>query len=506
METYCPKCLQQYPESALRCSHDDTPLVKRNEDDLTGRTLDNRYLVKRRIGKGGMGDVYLAEQKLLGREVAMKVLRRELAQDEKALKRLMIEARVIAGLNSRYTVTLFDVGTVEDGRLYYTMELVRGRSLADLILKEAPLDLVRSSRLVCQVCDSLEEAHGKGVLHRDLKPDNLHVVADRGRELVKVLDFGIAKIMGDTGDPLTAMGIVIGTPLYVSPEQASGTALGPASDLYSLAVVLFEMITGLPPFRGESPMKTVWAHVKDPVPALSQRNPHVYVPDGLEQFMQRALHKTPAMRFPDAASFRTALCQIVGQGAAPSYLVPLGHEPEAVAVARASNEAFREQAREHIRVQTLGDAHGIPHLAQQRGGTVSLEANIVPPSPPPQPPAEPPAEPLAEPPAAALDAPNSLPSPELSAAGTPTLPPQPAPQDPMPLPEFLTDCGFSNTQSLLRLDRAALDQPPPEAVNATGEETLELLHSHRRAQRRFLVVTAVSVAATAAVLLWLYLR
>jgi serine/threonine protein kinase len=308
MDKYCPKCFKKYPQDAERCPEDGSYLVSTTDRDLTGDVLDERYTILERIGRGGMGVVYKAEQQLIKRIVALKVLRRDIVQDESAVKRFLNEARAIASLDSRHTVTLHDFGVTRDGLLYYTMELLKGRPLARIIRDEAPVDHVRAAHLLLQACRSLEEAHEHNILHRDIKPDNLFVTVKKGREELKVLDFGIAKLVGDASmDTVTRTGMIIGTPQYLSPEQALGNPVVPASDLYSLAIVFYEMLAGVPPFQDETPMKTMWAHIRDPVPPLTSKNPKVQVPRSIEAFLTRALEKEPGKRFPTTVAFRDAL-------------------------------------------------------------------------------------------------------------------------------------------------------------------------------------------------------
>ena len=312
MEKYCPKCFKKYPLDTERCPEDGSYLVSPMDKDLTGQVLDDRYTVMERIGKGGMGVVYKAEQHLIKRIVALKVLRREIVQDESAVKRFLTEARAIATLDSRHTVTLYDFGVTRDGLLYYTMELLTGRTLSRIIRDEAPLDHVRAAGLLLQACRSLGEAHEHNILHRDLKPENFIVTVKREREELKVLDFGIAKLVGDAStDTLTQAGMIVGTPQYLSPEQAQGNTVVPPSDLYSLGIVLYEMLAGSPPFNADTPMKTLWAHIRDPVPPLTKTNPKVEVPRSIEAFLARALEKEPGDRFQSATTFAEALQRAV---------------------------------------------------------------------------------------------------------------------------------------------------------------------------------------------------
>ena len=314
MSKYCPICFVSYPQSAEKCEADGTPLIVPLERDLTGEVLDDRYTILGAVGRGGMGVVYKAEQRIIGRTVALKVLRREIAQDATAVKRFLTEARAIASLSNPHTVTLHDFGVTKDGLLYYTMELLEGSSLAAIIHRcvaggvSGALDCERAVALALQVCDSLEEAHDKGILHRDLKPDNVLVTLRRGREHAKVLDFGVAKVLsGITEGSVTRTGLTVGTPEYLSPEQAQGRAVTPASDIYSLAVVLYEMLVGVPPFLGESPMTTAISQVRDPVPRMADRRPGVVVPEAVEAVVRRALEKDPLARFQSAQAFRAAL-------------------------------------------------------------------------------------------------------------------------------------------------------------------------------------------------------
>ena len=308
MEKYCPKCFQQYSTDVDKCPADGTGLVGVADRNLVGETLDDRYTVQALVGKGGMGVVYRAEQHLVGRIVALKVLRREVVKDVTAVKRFMTEAKAIASLKSPNTITMYDFGVTGEGLLYYTMELLEGRSLAKVLRDEGPLSYSRALDFVVQACNSLEEAHDKGVLHRDLKPDNLFVTTERGKEHVTVLDFGIAKLLGDTSiETITRTGDVFGTPGYLSPEQIKGKKAGPPSDLYALTALFYEMLTGKLPFQDITAMAVLLKHLnEEPVP-VTEANPRVEVPGFIDKLVRRGLKKDPAERFQSAASFRHAL-------------------------------------------------------------------------------------------------------------------------------------------------------------------------------------------------------
>ena len=307
-EKYCPKCFKKYAPSLEKCPDDGQHLVSLMERDLTGEVLDDKYTVLELIGRGGMGVVYKAEQHLLKRIVALKVMRREVVQDETAVKRFLYEARAIASLQSPHTVTLHDFGVSKEGLIYYTMELLKGQPLSALIEREAPLDYRRAVTFMLEACDSLQEAHEANILHRDLKPDNLFILNRWEKEHIKVLDFGIAKLIGDTSmDSVTQTGFIVGTPKYLSPEQALGIPCVPASDLYSLGVVLYEMLTGSPPFVGDTALKTMWKHLQEPAPPILIKNPNIKVPRSIDLFLRRVLQKKVHDRPQTALEFRKGL-------------------------------------------------------------------------------------------------------------------------------------------------------------------------------------------------------
>jgi serine/threonine-protein kinase len=268
-----------------------------------------QYLVKGLLGKGAMGEVYLAEHVLLRRPCAVKLIRPERAGDPKNLARFEREVRATATLTHPNTVQVFDYGHTEDGTFYYVMEYLPGLSLEDLVEQDGPLPPGRVVHLLRQVCGALREAHANQLIHRDIKPRNI-LVCERGglHDVVKLLDFGLVRVQGGgAGEAgLTGEHAIAGTPAYLSPEQAAGREdLDGRADIYSLGAVAYFLLTGRPPFAGRSVGELVAAHLRDAPEPLTRYRPDV--PADLEAVVLRCLAKDPAERFPDARALEQAL-------------------------------------------------------------------------------------------------------------------------------------------------------------------------------------------------------
>jgi serine/threonine-protein kinase len=275
-----------------------------------------QYLLKKRIGSGGMGEVYLAEHVLLRRPCALKLIRPERAGDPNMLRRFEREVQATATLTHANTVQIFDYGHAEDGTFYYVMEYLPGLSLEQLVSEHGPLQAARAVHLLRQVCGALREAHAIGLIHHDIKPSNI-LLCERGgcHDVAKLLDFGLvrAQAVGTGDEKLTQEGAIPGTPAYMSPEQAGGQDnLDAPSDIYSLGAVAYFLLTGRPPFADRSSMKVVAAHMYEPGAPLTEHRPDICVE--LQAVVMRCLAKQPADRFADAESLEMALAACQGAG------------------------------------------------------------------------------------------------------------------------------------------------------------------------------------------------
>ena len=276
-------------------------------DPLIGRTVGGSYTIQEIVGVGGMGRVYRAEQGTLGRTVAVKVIHPHLLGDEQTVARFYSEARTASRLNHPNSVGIIDFGRTEDGILYLVMEFLKGQDLATVMHHEGPLPFPRIAEILSQTLDALGEAHALDIVHRDLKPENIIIRRFRnGTDLVKVVDFGLATIV-DSPSNVTRPGLVCGTPDYMSPEQARGEDVDGRGDLYSLGVMLFELLTEHLPFTADTPTKVVLKHISDPVPDPREVAPHRDIPIELAEISTKALQKDRDHRFRDAAEMQSAI-------------------------------------------------------------------------------------------------------------------------------------------------------------------------------------------------------
>jgi serine/threonine protein kinase len=346
----CPAC--QLRCDAPVCPSDGVPTValepplrSSEPDPLLGRVFEGRYRIDERLGRGGMGTVYRAQQMVVNRPVALKVLHGHSASEEREVARFRQEARAVATLCHPHTVTLIDYGETDDGVFFLVMELIVGHTLRELIAKEAPVGVPRATHILAQIAESLAEAHASGIVHRDLKPANVLLTEVVGQvDFVKVVDFGIAKVTGPAASPmrLTGTGLAIGSPRFMSPEQVSAKPVSAQSDLYALGAVFYELVTGRPLFPYTEPTPYLIAQLSEE-PRWPEVDGSRLHGEAVEVFMA-CLAKLPSDRPADAMEVLRRL-----QGAAAVELLE-----------RMSPVAERREARRELETTTvsLDAAHG----------------------------------------------------------------------------------------------------------------------------------------------------
>jgi serine/threonine-protein kinase len=346
----CPRCRKLHPDDAIVCDEHGTPLVPPDalpEDALAPGTTVGEYRVDRRLGSGAFGDVYAGEQPLIGKKVAIKVLRRELAASPSVLSRFIAEARAVNKIRHQNIIDIFSFGMIDDEQPYFVMELLDGATLAAVLDRERRLPLATALPILRGIAAALDAAHDAGVLHRDLKPDNVFLAAQKdGSYFPKLLDFGVAKMMGGGEAHRTATGVAVGTPTYMAPEQCRGKKVDRRADVYALGVVVHEMLTGRRPFDAESAVDMIWKHVAEAPPPMSSVCPDL--PAILDAPVLAMLAKHPDDRPSTAGEAISALIERAResgaiQGPLPSALrSPLAFE---AAIARREAEtAIREIA------------------------------------------------------------------------------------------------------------------------------------------------------------------
>jgi serine/threonine-protein kinase len=310
----CPQCGNQCDESHKFCPLCGFPISQITgtgpaEDPFINRTLPGGYVILDLVGIGGMGRVYRAEQRALGRTVAVKVIHPHLLGDESAAARFITEARAASRLNHPHSVAVIDFGKTDDGQLYLVMEFLRGRDLARVAYEDGPLPIRRILDVLRQALAAIAEAHHIGIVHRDLKPENIILEPLRsGGDFVKVVDFGLAKMVEGPRQPaITTPGIICGTPDYMAPEQGRGAAIDARTDLYAMGVILFQLLTGRLPFEADTPTQVVLMHLSIPAPDPRQVAPERNIPESLAAVVAKSLAKEPTDRWKMADEMALAL-------------------------------------------------------------------------------------------------------------------------------------------------------------------------------------------------------
>ncbi len=309
----CPSCEAAYPAGTDFCPKDGTrlaPDAANTGDPFVGQVLDGRYRVESVLGRGGMGVVYKAHQVNVDRSVAIKVLNADALTRAEVVKRFENEARIISKLRHPNTLKLIDFGHMPDGRLFIVNPFLDGMPLDEVLKREGRLSLVRTLAIVREVALALDEAHGHGIVHRDLKPANIFTERMGGQEVIKVLDFGIAKLTDNTTQ-ITQDNTTIGTVPYMSPEQIRAEQVDARSDLYSLGCVAYECLVGRSPFGGESFLSVAMKHLNDAPPSMHGQVPPLASPDPqVEELVMRCLEKLPEDRPADAMTLVQAVLRI----------------------------------------------------------------------------------------------------------------------------------------------------------------------------------------------------
>ncbi|HEY8141087.1 MAG TPA: protein kinase [Kofleriaceae bacterium] len=469
----CTICRVLYRSDFSRCPRDGGEVVAIDtwDDPLLGATLAGRYLIEELIGEGGMGRVYRAVHHELPRHFAIKVLFGELAALSEMRQRFRMEAESAARLDHPNLVPVVDVGETEEGLLYLAMEYVPGQNLADIISSEGPLEPIRAASLARRLCRGLQHAHERGMVHRDFKPDNVIVVEEDGVEVPRIADFGLAVLVQDAGGGgrLTRKGETMGTPPYMSPEQLAAGRVDARSDLYSLGVVLYEMLTTKTPFEG-SIFDVLRQVATEPPPPMATRAPNVAVPPELERVAMKLLAARPEDRYASAAEViadleviappvrtvgrrTSAPMALTSPPAAMAGALPIDDEPAPPVAMRGARRRAASDTGEmlalvkrHRRVLSavvmVGVALAVVGIVvtlanrnddREEGGgdeQVALSdqpATTTAPAPAVVPPPEPAATPPIPAPVAAADAAPPAPEP---AAAPPDAAPAPAPEEP----------------------------------------------------------------------------
>jgi eukaryotic-like serine/threonine-protein kinase len=320
-QAICPICGERYRPEALFCPRDGAPLGEREPpegaDPYLGAQIPGQIRIEQLIGAGSMGRVYRAHQAGIDRSVAVKILHRQLSANATIVARFHREAKIGTLLlhphvvNVMMTGEISGVGPAGDGALYLVMEHLDGISLRSaLAAAGGGLPLIRALRIVLQICDAVGEAHAQGIVHRDLKPENVMLVRrNDDADFVKVLDFGVARIMRPGAEVMTKAGLIFGSPRYISPEGAEGNPVGPAGDVYALATILYQMLSGQPPFDADSHVALLLRHTHDPPPALRSIPRAAYVPEPLAAAIMQNLAKRPEERCADGRAFGRVLVE-----------------------------------------------------------------------------------------------------------------------------------------------------------------------------------------------------
>ena len=310
----CPQCGSEYELDQRFCPKDGSTLKSQGAGaaDIVGEVIAERYHVLKKLGEGGMGTVYLAEHVKMGRKSAVKIMNPGMVNDADAIQRFNREATNASKITHTNVAAIYDFGETKDGLIYLAMEFIEGESLTSLIEKNGALPAQRAANIAQQTAEGLVVAHDMGIVHRDLKPDNIMIAKNRdGSDCVKVVDFGIAKATENTNQKVTKTGLVVGTPEYMSPEQLAGDKLDGRSDIYSLGLVTFNMLTGKLPFPSETVQESMIMRLTDRPKTLTEMTGQAHWPQALQDVLDKALSRDAAERYQNAGQFGRDLVKAV---------------------------------------------------------------------------------------------------------------------------------------------------------------------------------------------------
>ncbi|CAN93810.1 Protein kinase [Sorangium cellulosum So ce56] len=346
---------------------------------MLGRTIDGRYEVQAVVGEGGMGTVYEVRHKSLGRLFALKVLRRDIAQDAELVARFIQEAKAAAAIGHPNIVAVSDFGAieVETGQAelpFFVMEFLSGTSLASLLRTEKTLPADRVGQIMLQCAAALGAAHSAGVIHRDLKPDNVYLVRNGDQEFVKLLDFGVAKVTG--GKRLTRIGMVFGTPHYMSPEQAEGKRIDARADIYALGVLMYECFAGRVPFEADTYMGVLTKHMYMSPEPLEQVMPDATALGAFGPIVMRCLAKNPEERFSSMADLVEAIELALDPPGRVTSVAPPGELPRHESIRPRATESMRPRATESMRPRATEEMVAPGHAPAEPSEPLSMAARV----------------------------------------------------------------------------------------------------------------------------------
>jgi serine/threonine-protein kinase len=316
----CPACGARYEAGTRFCAHDGSALPELAADSLAGLIIADRYRLGRKLGAGGVGEVYLAEHLRIGRPCAIKLLKADLRKEPEAVGRFVREATNASRINHPHVAQIYDFGEAEGGLVYLTMEYVRGEPLSQLLIRDGPVDARRVAVMVKQIAAGLDAAHAIGIVHRDLKPENVILratTADDGLDDVKIVDFGLAKVFGDRTQQVTDTGCFVGTPHYMAPEQLVPATVDWRCDVYALGLLAFVLLTGRLPVDGDSALEVMRLRLSEPPLTLAAAVPNVRWPVEIEEIFAHVLARKPGDRYQSAGAFASDLDTVIAAWTTP---------------------------------------------------------------------------------------------------------------------------------------------------------------------------------------------